>query len=1345
MPVSQQADVELEARSGLPQFTLPLRLNILNKLTGKLKTPAMDPLASYPVLNDGPRIMAEDWPADGPLSIDVLLGQDYMGSHFLGIPTALGEGNRGPLALETPFGTVIQGRAPGAAGSSQEATAATTTVQDTNTRKTAPLAIPRKGPPPCIRAAKVTPLNELLREWINLENIGIKDPEEGIPHAKQLSSVEEYAVKYLEENLEYMEDSKRFRVKLPFDPKQPPLQDNFHAAHARITQLLAGLDRKGQEAKKKLYYDAMQKYLDKKHAERVTSNDESATTIFYLPHSGVLKEASTGKGKKIRIVFDCSARDPKGTSLNETMMVGPVPDADLVRILTRFRMNEVAFGADVSECFLTVQMHPDDQNKFRFLWVDEEGKVVKYKFTSLIFGSKASPWISSTCLFKLLDRHSKSDSNLVEKVKKSIWVDDIVMSEPTVDSARDVIKKLEDIFAEASFRLAKFVSSHDAALDHLPDDQRVFPSGIKEKGSLKVLGIDWQVDKDEIFIGRDFEEAFTTKRTRSGNTKRSLARMVASIYDPLGLLLPWKMGGNILIKEAWSYHDIISQERGISKAAKALWDEKLPVELQRKVDEWAADYKSAAKITLPRWLGIDREAESREIYGFADASPFGFGGVVYLRSKFPNGDIQCRFLLAKGKVNKVNGHTLPRCELLAAKFLSTMVYELKEFMDLADDFPCKLFGDSMVALYWIKGNPANWKVFVSNAVATIRKFSTPEQWYHVPGLENPADLLTRPKSPTEILEHKPWLNGPDFAYTDDIPPQPEFYALTEDAASEFKVKPGEELIGALIIKDRDPHPVGMLMESISDVRKVLRIIVRFKRAARARNLKMLFAKQAITLGDMVAGADELMKHVQRKEFSEELKALRKGENVSSKSRIRDLNPFLDGGLIKARGRIQCINREGEDSWKQPIVISNDGIIIPAVIRFIHEDKDHATTDTIHSLMRTRWWLLRARRVISDVKKDCVVCRKITGRFQSQIQAPLPAARLAVNLPPFANVAIDGLGPLHVVTESGKGKKKVWVLVFSCMTTRALNLELLTDVSADSFVLALRRHFADFGKAHSVRLDNFPSHKKMAEIFNSLDQADSSTSPLTRRGRKAARDIYWSWSAVGQPSTNGVVERAVRSAKESLRKAIGNSLLENETLATLLKEARQIINSRPLVQLPRGSIDDDLAITPNHLIYGRDLTRLPLGDEVIVDKRRKPTLAYWSQKQRCLKRFKELFKEQYINSLMALKKNLKEEPEPLVGDLVLISHPLKKRSAWPTGVIDELHSGVDGLTRNATIRVSGQLVKRSIRSLVVLRHLDNYEPSQPRGDTENEDKISEDPLGTTLETPETMEDVEDAIS
>ncbi len=1346
LATTHEATVELHSRAGLPDYSLSARLLVLHMLTKKISFPACNPLVDYPELDALGKAPAEDWPMWELKTVDMVLGQDYLNQIWTGDPVRTARhGERGPVGTPSHFGLIIQGAVPTTSPTARETAAVGTLTHkkedadDAAELKAPPLLVPRARPPPAVRLRSEPPLEALLREMLDLEYVGITEPK----FEKQLTVREEFAVDYLEEHLEYLEEEKRFQVKLPFDPDLPPLVDNYHAALNRLKSLSSTLSH--QKGKKQLYNEAMQKYLDKNHAQKVSAADEKAAQIFYLPHHGVMKLTAEGKTNKIRIVFDCSAKDRNGNSLNKSMVVGPVPDANLVQILTRFRMNKVAVGADVSECFLTVKMHPDDQNKFRFLWFNRVGEVVKYKFTSLIFGSAASPWISSTCLFKLLDRHLGKDKELVEKIKKSIWVDDIVLSEPTVKEARRDLDQLMSIFSEASFRLAKLVASDDAVLNHFPDDQLLFPRGIDRKGSMKVLGVDWSVDEDEIYVGRDFEKSFSFKK--GYDTKRTVAKAVGSIYDPLGILLPWKTGGNILIKEIWSYHEKLSADRGIEKATKALWDEKLPPHLQKQVDEWKKGHEKAREIRLPRWISLDAAAESKEIYGFADASPFAFGCVTYLRVKFPNGSVQCRFLTARGKVNKVNGYSLPRCELLAAKFLATLVYNLKEFMDLPEDFPCKLFGDSTVALCWIKGEPHQWKTFVHNAVKAIHKFTSPQDWYHVPGLENPADLLTRPHSPPEILAHKEWLEGPAFAYTDSLPKQPKFYQPTAEAAKEFREPPeGALFVGATLRSATLLHPVQMLVDRYSDIRKVLRIIVRWKRAAKGLSLSAMFHPPLITYGDMVAAADELMKYVQGKLFPDEIKALSKGKPVSATSRLATLNPVWEDGLIRARGRLALLPLDHKDmsksasagftipEYNRPIVIADDGDIVPRVIRFIHEDGDHATTDSVHAQMRKRWWLLRARRLINQVKKTCIPCRKVSGRAPTQIVPPLPAQRLAVNQPPFSHVAIDGLGHIFIAPEDKRKKpEKVWVLVISCMTTRGINLELLESNDAESFVQAMRRHFAEYGKARSVRLDNFPSHKKMATLFDQLNKGK--TVNIRARSKRKAEGIYWSWSARYQPSTNGVIERAVKSVKEILLKELDKTLLDRVQLTTLLKEVKQVINSRPLVQLPRGSVDDGEVITPHHLIYGHNLSLLPLGE--LEEGQTKSTASYWAQKQRVLKVFWDSFKSQYIDSLLELKGQVRAQKEPQVGDLVICKVPVRKRQDWPLGRIEALKTGIDGHSRLVRIRTAAGLVERDIGNIVVLRDVEEY-------DKEMDVRRQPDPLEEVLDEPEWAEEVEDAI-
>ena len=63
-----------------------------------------------------------------------------------------------------------------------------------------------------------------------------------------------------------------------------------------------------------------------------------------------------------------------------------------------------------------------------------------------------------------------------------------------------------------------------------------------------------------------------------------------------------KVGGTLLLKEIWAFHQGEAVKRGIPKSAKKLWDEILPPEMQQKIAEWKEGYKLADKIRVPRCL-----------------------------------------------------------------------------------------------------------------------------------------------------------------------------------------------------------------------------------------------------------------------------------------------------------------------------------------------------------------------------------------------------------------------------------------------------------------------------------------------------------------------------------------------------------------------------------------------------------------------------------------------------------------------------------------------------------------------------------------------------------------------
>ncbi len=799
-------------------------------------------------------------------------------------------------------------------------------------------------------------------------------------------------------------------------------------------------------------------------------------------------------------------------------------------------------------------------------------------------------------------------------------------------------------------------------------------------------------------------------------TKRSLSAMVAKIFDPLCLLLPWKMTGNLILRDVWKYHHEEAEKRGISKTAKLLWDEPLPASFQERIKNWKADHEIASTLCVPRCLRKKTQLQSQEIYGFSDASPEAMGAVVYLKCVYRDGSSTCRFVVARAKVN-ADGKTLPRCELIAARFLACLQQAVKQHLGLDDAVKTFLFSDSQIALAWLKSeDPSKFKSFVHNRVQEIQKRTKPEQWYYVNTKINPADLMTRGITLPELVNHPEWFEGPSFVLTGPFPDQPEHFRPADDVDMEIKKKPEDVGLTAVVAsaaKTPGPeHPVSKLLERHGDILKVLRIIAWMKRAYRKGDKK----EQVFSNRQEFNGAlDTLALYIQAEAFPEAIKDVSQGKQLGGSCRLASLAPFLDEkGLLRAKGRLSN-SPSGLMSHERlfPIIMPSSSPVLEKLILYFHEAMSHAGTDAVHAFLRQRWWVLRGRATVQKYRSRCLSCRKVDGQPVSQRMAPLPDERVAVEEPAFTNIAIDGLGPMWTQEIGRKQPQKTWVLVIICSTTRAINLEILPDLTAESFVTAVRRQIADYGLVRSVRLDNLRSHVRMKTEFDALLRADKFDKVKESFKDKA---IKWSFSAVGQPSTNGVVERAVRITKSAILKTLGTRMLSRDQLLTFLKEVKSTVNSRPLAQVHQGSVDDHMAITPNHLVFGHGLQTLPFIKDTCKDQRKKPTIDLWDERQKCTRAFRQLFIEQYVATLRELKKWKKLESPTQVGDLCLMSEPNVKRRDWPLAVVDQLVSNQkDGLVRTVRLRLADRFVTRSIRSLIFLKHLEEYEPSEDAGD------------------------------
>ena len=117
------------------------------------------------------------------------------------------------------------------------------------------------------------------------------------------------------------------------------------------------------------------------------------------------------------------------------------------------------------------------------------------------------------------------------------------------------------------------------------------------------------------------------------------------------------------------------------------------------------------------------------------------------------------------------------------------------------------------------------------------------------------------------------------------------------------------------------------------------------------------------------------------------------------------------------------------------------------------------------------WLVGAKRSISGLLFKCVTCRRLHGKTEHQQMSDLTAERLQV-APPFSYVGVDVFGPWEVLsrrTRGGHANSQRWAVLFSCMCTRAVHIEIIETMSASSFINAMVFRYQRTCKATTLRL------------------------------------------------------------------------------------------------------------------------------------------------------------------------------------------------------------------------------------------------------------------------------------
>ena len=1053
----------------------------------------------------------------------------------------------------------------------------------------------------------------------NLDLIGIQDTE---------CDAKDHSLDRFKEQIEKVGD--RYSVGLPWkENTKERLVNNRTSAMRRLNSLSARLKREPDLKEKydQYFFDMLKDGI----IEEVQIDDNSDDNpVFYLPHHPVVKESSLST--KVRPVFDASCKGYNKISLNDCMNAGPNYLPDLPALLIRFRRWQYALTADIQKAFLQVEVHKQDRDVHRFLW-DVNDQIKDMRFTRVPFRNKGSPFLLMATVKHHLSLMKPSPT--VSELEENLYMDDFLSGADSESDVKQMFSEAQSVMQQAGMTLTKWGSNSQSV-------HALLGTEASDTVPLGVLGMEWTQTGDFFsFSGLPPPKDICI-------TKRVVLSMISQLFDPLGLLLPFTIKAKCLFQSIWRLQTD--------------WDEILTEKIKETFVTWLEDLDLLKSWHIPRRMFSFLWSEKPQIvlHGFGDASPQAYGACVYVTATLPDGSCESSLVISRARVAPIKLVSLPRLELLAALLCARLVVYVREALKLPLQQEVHCWTDSEITLAWVQKDPSNWKTFVSNRVSAIQQLTAPSCWHHCPGIQNPADLLTRGVSASDLIQSEVWLKGPLELMT--APINNLLMETVEEARSKVTCTAISGQTHQSLI---DVSRFSTLVKAIRVTAWVLRFV---------RNTQKRGTKGELTYNEMSDAKHFLLKETQKAHFSAEISALSCEKLIQKDSRIAKLSPYLgQDGILRIRGRLQFAGLPCDA--QHPVIIPKCQLA-KLLIRNIHASKKHAGVNSMLVELRGSYWVLGARRICKAVKNECVACQRFDATACSQPMAPLPKDRVQ-KTPPFAVTGIDHAGPLYCADDPGK---KFYILLFTCAVVRAVHLELVESQSQKETDLALRRFIARRGRPITIWSDNA---KGFEAEKDHLMVTQGSESP------------EWKFIPPRAPWWGGWWERLVGSVKSALRKTLGRQHLCRRELETVLHEVESCINQRPITFVG-DELDSGSVLTPAQFLLGRGSPSANCEIQPDSPSDREQLSQLLSHQREITKEFWNVWTKEYIQNLPPYRGSEREKGV-VKGDVVLVEDEGPKLN-WPLAVVKDVKEGKDGKVRTVTVKLRNKEVLRPIQRL-----------------------------------------------
>ena len=1164
------------------------------------------------------------------------------------------------------------------------------------------------------------------------ENVGLS------PHESMTSehtALEIQAQEFQRQHSKYDADAKQWSVHLPWideDLEAHRLTDNMSRAVAMWHKVL----RSVKPEHLPLVQEAYQDLLTNKFAEEVSPEEIFPSHPTYVMTSRPvfrLDKSTT----KCRIVINASLPDQndKNRTLNKLLMPGPNMLPQIMELVLKTMTKKYLVLIDVKKMFLSIKLsETSDKDMLRFVWAppgSERPKLFRYRV--LAFGVISSPFQAIWCLHETARMHMDKYPEAARIILEMTYMDDMDVIADSKEEAKRLTHDILKVLDLGGFYGHKISASDPEIVKDLD------PGRLDQSRTVSVLGL--KLDHDACEFMFDLEEKFDKFDANADRiTRTDIVSLASQVFDTQGFVSPYIMQFKKILPMLWhnktTWTENLKTRTVVNEQGKNVPDP-VAAEAVERFCEWIKDIPRLKELRFPRY--IEGQLECVAIFG--DASKTGIGVVAYAVSKDSKGDRTARIIYSKStlmpknlreKAKLEDALTIARAELIAMLSCVNMSLYLQNALkpELTSD-KIHIFTDSLLNLQRIQRGKGKCKPWEERRVCKILDNKEKSEISFCPGVMNPSDLPSRGCSMDELTERISfWKFGPEFLRKpkSEWPKQP---ALSEkkdeseqtsdvtDAQEELKLyyvqqtalKCEDSQFQAMAAQETDkPSVVTALLQRVSSLQKVRNILIRIKRWARkARGGNISSEPHSC---DEIEQADLIIaRSSQEKDLNKEIAALEDGKPLPKGSVLRNLPVTYDSAnrVLRLRSRLHTSTTLPFD-FANPIVIPK-GVVAERMALEVHQRRFHCSQKATFNTLKEKYWICGGFQYVKDlVRKLCLTPRCRYIKFCSPKMSPLPDIRID-NPEPWRNTGVDYLGPImckydcrdKALGHDSSGKclhikeHKVWLAVFTCMHTRAVNVQTVNSCTTEEFMNAFRKFMAQCSRPTVMYSDQAKTFKAADKQLRLIlrDATDKIQSDMFN----ASCPIEWRFSTETAPWTNGCTERLVGIFKRQLMIVLQKHTLTLRNVDTIVQEITASVNDRPLGAMEENR--EELQITPNMLIKGRN--SYPLQTKSTDQMSHIPALKMWLSRKKLMNQFWSKWQKDYLTTLSIDKKWSKDERTVIKpGDVVILKPETLEKGQWRLARVMDIHKNLDGVVTTASVKLpSGTVFTRTLRQIALL--------------------------------------------